>query len=201
MSLFLKKPSETVIQLLSTSSSEPVTGVLPSAVTLKIRKNGAASFTTKPLASDSFVEISEGFYSVRWEAADLDTLGSFTFTLSSSGVKAVSVFERIVPEPFFVNQPSLTCLVTGSVYELDGRPSQESIVFRAQKLPSAVGNALTSGQVVKTSTDAFGNFSASLLRGAKVIVEMERSGLKHTITVPDLPAASLTSLLPQIQAT
>jgi len=199
VSFFHKKPSESVILLQSETTGEPVSGLLPLAV-LTFRKNMAPAFTAKTLTPENFKEISSGFYAVAWSSEDLDTLGSFTFQFSAPGVKTVSVFETVVPEPFFVSQSGATCLVTGSVYELDGSPSQETITFRAQRLPSVAGNALTSGQVVKTSTDAFGNFSVKLLRGAKVIVELERAAIKHTVTIPDLAAASLTSLLPQIQA-
>ena len=60
------------------------------------------------------------------------------------------------------------------------------------------GPSLIDGSLLRTTPDAFGNFSVVLLRGKKVIVEIERSGIKQTITVPEQATANLVDLLPPI---
>lgn len=190
---------ETTVRLMD--SGLPVTGVLFSAVSVKFRRSGESSFTTKTLIITDWEELSNGFYALVWSESDMADLGEFRYFLApaTSGFDEVTGTFDIDPVPLSVLAAPEVCIVSGNVVHLNGDPATcTAVVFRIVKTPSVVSSSLVDGSLLRTTPDAFGNFSVVLLRGKKVIVEIERSGIKHTITVPEQATADLVDLLPPI---
>jgi hypothetical protein len=68
--------------LLLNASEFPVSGVLFSSVTVRYRKNGATSFTTKALLAGEWTEIGDGLYRLTFSGGELDTSGNFRFLVT-----------------------------------------------------------------------------------------------------------------------
>lgn len=62
----------------------PATGVLYTDIVVQIKKQGATAFTTKSLVPSDWVNLGGGIYSLSFSSSDMDTLGDFTFTMSSA---------------------------------------------------------------------------------------------------------------------
>lgn len=67
-----------------TLADVPAPGVLYTDVVVQIKKQGASSFTTKALVSSDWVNLGGGLYSISFSAADTNTIGNFTFKITSS---------------------------------------------------------------------------------------------------------------------
>ena len=164
-------------------------------------KNGDA-FEHKVLAVEDWSELGNGYYTLRWSAADMDTLGEYSFRALCPYANE-EVFEKfeIEPTPFGVDAQAPICIVTGNLVDIGGDPSHTAtVVFRPQYVPGVAGYSLISADLIRTYPDAFGNFSVKLLRSSQVLVVIERTGIRNLITVPDAPSANLIDLLPPIPA-
>ena len=200
MALIQNNAAERNIYL--TQLDVPVTGVLPAAVVCQYRKEGQTTLTTKTLDSSNWIELVNGFYILKFTAAEMDTLGFFFYTLTGTGFDNF-LYDEFTLEPApggggggGVVGPA-TCVVTGSFRTVGNRiPANARVTFRPVAFPISAGGSVVSGDTVVTYLDAYGNFSVSLLQGVTVIVEVENAGIRHQITIPFLPAAALLDLLP-----
>lgn len=163
-------------------------------------KNGDP-FVPKILTVLDWSELGDGYYTLRWSAEDMNTLGDFSFRVSCPYAyeEYFSSFE-VDSGPYGVPSEAPVCIVTGNLVDIGGDPSHQIVVFRPRYVPGTAGASLITSDIIRTSADAFGNFSVKLLRSSQVIVEIEKSGIKNLITVPDSPSANLIDLLPPIPA-
>lgn len=170
-------------------------------VSVYYSKNGD-DFELKTLAIEDWSELGNGYYTLRWNALDMDTLGEFSFRVVCPYANE-DYFEKfdVVPAPFGVDAQAPICVVTGNLIDIGGDPSSNcQVIFRPQYVPGVAGYSLISSEIIRTYPDAFGNFAVKLLRSAQVLVEIEKAGIKYLITVPDAPSATLIDLLPPFPA-
>jgi hypothetical protein len=203
MTAYQSHATDTVIRVTSsTYGPSGIAGLAISDLLVQLRKTGETSFSTKALAVSDWVDLGDGFYALSFSEADTDTLGELFYRVTTSGYTDFDeVTGKIDVEAPYVNAllTPQTCLVSGNITDLGGEPGTDSdITWRIAKTPSVSGESVVDGRLLRTRPDAFGNFSLPLLRGKKVVVDIPKAGLKHTITVPDQETANLVDLLPPI---
>lgn len=203
MYAFLGQSWESVFQLLADVGYglQPIEGIAYDQVTVRLKKSGLG-FVTRNLLSAEWVDRGNGFYSIIWTDSDMDTEGSLAFTVDYPyQVSSYIEFMQVVPSPMYIDNASPYCVVSGNIVDIGGAPDvYQHIVFRPPHVPVKSGVSLVSSNLIRTTTDAFGNFTVKLLRGAKVMVEIERAGIRYLITVPNQPSALILDLLPPIPA-
>jgi hypothetical protein len=64
------------------------------------------------------------------------------------------------------------------------------------EFPAKYGLNIIHADPVSTVADVDGQFQVKLVRNSIVVVEIERAGIKHQITIPDQATAELMDLLP-----
>lgn len=196
---------ETIVMLTNVGvyGPEPVLAVEAAHVDLSYRPTGTYEFLPKALIDDeSWFEIGDGYYAVKWLSAELATQGELFFSLKSTGYSSfdevTGKFDILAAPLEMVASPEV-CVVTGSIVDLGGDPSQNlDISFKLSRAPSVIGGSFIEGKTIRTMPNAFGNFSVGLLRGKKALVEIEKAGVKIAIDIPDQPTASLIDLIPPI---
>jgi len=179
-----------------TLSESPVTGILYGAVTVAYKKQGAASLSTKVLAAEDWVELGSGFYTLKFSEAELDTIGPFFYKVSGTGFDMQFGEIEVEPVPIAMNVAPSKCLVTGNVVDIGGAPTRTTVLVRPVDFPVISGPSALSADPVQSFTDALGNFSVELIRGQVVIFEVERTGIRNQVTIPDQETAQLVDLLP-----
>ena len=198
MTIFQGRTREFVLNL--DNGGTAVTGLLFSDVTVGIRKPGEVGFTNKTLTESDWLEIGDGFYGLTLSEEDTSTLGALMIKVSGDGFDEVVFSEDIDPAPLGSLASNEVCIISGTIMDLGGDPKwQVPIVFRPVGLPAGRDGSLLVGDPIKTVCDVFGNFYVSLLRGFKAIVEIERTAIRHTITVPDQGTAHIVDLLPPLE--
>jgi len=196
---------ETVVRLMNVGvyGPEPVLAVAAAHVSLTYRPTGTYEFLPKILVDDeSWFEIGDGYYAIKWVSADLAAQGELFFILENAGYASFDTvtgkFDVLAAPLEMVSSPEV-CVVTGSIVDLGGDPSQNlDISFKLSRAPSVIGGSFIEGKTIRTMPNAFGNFSVGLLRGKKALVEIEKAGVKITIDIPDQPTANLMDLIPPI---
>lgn len=197
MSAYFGTARETVFRL--TLSGSPATAIIFSAPVVKIRKANATAFTTKTLVVTDWVDLGAGYYALKWSAGDMNVLGAFLYEISGAGFDTIYGSFDVDPAPVAFSVSPPYCIVSGNIVDIGGDPMRlEQIVFRPQYVPAVTGPSLIAAGVIRTATDALGNFSVALIRGTKALVEIERAGIKYLIEIPEQPSATLLSLLPPI---
>jgi len=176
----------------------PALGVTYDMLNVSVTKNGG-DFEEKVVAEDGWRDLGGGYYSLLLTETDLNTIGELYAVIEIYAIgAAVNMTVDVDPAPFYIEANAPTCTITGSIVDIGGSALPASITFRPRNVPSAAGQSLVASGSIQTMTDAYGNFSVKLLRGAKVLVEIEYAGIRHLITVPELPNASIIDLLPPI---
>lgn len=196
---------ETVVRLTDVGAygPEPVLAVAAANIDLTYRPTGTYEFLPKLLTDgSSWFELGDGYYAVKWFSDELATQGELFFSLKSTGYTAfdevTGKFDVLAAPLDVVVSPEI-CIVTGSIIDLGGDPSQNlEISFKLSRTPSVLGASFIEGKTIRTMPNAFGSFSVGLLRGKKALVEIEKAGVKITIDVPDQPTANLMDLIPPI---
>ena len=175
----------------------PVIGLLPNDVVIKFRKQGQTAFTTKALTNANFFAIGDGYYVIKWSSSDMDTLGAFFFTVSGGAIDTHNEHFSIEPLPQdLVIIPPEICVISGNIRDIGSSPMREvQVTFRAVNYPLQSGTSVLSSDKVLARTDSQGNFSAELIRGMTVVVEIERTGIKNQFVVPDSATALLNDLI------
>jgi hypothetical protein len=179
----------------------PVTGILFSEVVCRYRKEGGI-LVTKTLDSSSWTEVGDGFYYVTFSPAEMNTLGYFFYTLTSTKFDNFVYDEfSIEPSPGSIAPlvPPGICVISGTLKDIGGNiPRNCRVSARAVDYPVRAGEALINSDAVYTYPDSLGNFQLSLLQGATVIFEIERTAIRNQVTVPATPTANLADLIPPI---
>src|SRR5579859_2658488 len=95
-----------------------------------------------------------------------------------------------------------TCLVQGTILNLDGTPAGEAQVRASVRSTETdqsgqiVGEAGLTSEPVVAFTDETGRFSLSLFQGASVLFEIPVINLRRQVTVPSVEGpVEFTSLL------
>ncbi len=175
----------------------PVTGLLPADVVVKFRKQGQTSFTTKTLTITDFYELEDGYYVIKWSGSDMSTLGAFFFVISGLAFDTVETSFSVEPLPeALVVIPPEVCVVSGNLRDAGSSPMKDlQITFRVVNYPLQSGTSILSSDKVLARTDSQGNFSAELIRGLTMVVEIERTGIRNQFEVPDAATALLNDLI------
>lgn len=185
-----------------TLADVPAIGVLYTDIVVQIKKSGQTNFTTKTLAPADWVDLGiPGVYALVFSASDSDTVGDFTYVLTST------LFDNLVYDEFTIEPPPPAstpavlpqqCVVSGNLATIMATaPSGEplKIVFYPPQFPAKYAQTILTAQAAWTFADAYGNFSLSLVRKSTVIVEIKRCGIRAQIVIPDSPTANLLDLL------
>lgn len=183
--------------LLLKMGTSPVAGLLPADVTVKYRKQGQTSFQTKSLDSSNFIEIGNGYYILKWSQSDMDTLGNFYFQIDGLAIdlqeKEFSI--ETLPQDLVITPPNL-CVVSGVIRDASGQPLQNVLISaKALEWPYQNNMSILSDSLVTARTDSQGFFQFSLIRGIKVLIEVERSGIRYQATVPDAASVLINDLI------
>lgn len=194
MSVFQGNSAERVVYLVDESG--PVVGLTEGDVSLRFKKNGE-DFQDKTLTPVNFIEREVGFYSVMFDSLEMNALGQFVFRITGGSIiPYVQMFE-IVPVYLGAITPPDVCIISGNILDLGGRPLWNSrIAFRIMDLPKVIEPSMVSGDAVRTVTDHAGNFSASLIRGATVLVEIPDTAIRIQFIVPNQETANIIDLIP-----
>jgi hypothetical protein len=181
-------------------AASPVVGALITDLTVQKWAPGEAAFLPIIAANMTLTELSGGYYSLLIEAEDIwQAFGEHV--LQIQGVAFDNIERRIdvVAPPLnaFV-EPEL-CIVSGNIVDIGGNPGMnQNLRFNPVGVPAQSGQSLLTSDKIQTVPDALGNFSVKLIRGQTVVVELERTGIRHQIVVPDQETALILDLLPPI---
>ncbi|MCJ7520993.1 MAG: hypothetical protein MUP21_02050 [Dehalococcoidia bacterium] len=195
MSAFFGQQKDLTFQLLL--GATPVDDVLYSDVTLDIRKNGDPAFANRVLLTEEWVNLGGGYYALRFLADDYDRLGDFRYRLIGLAFDTLSGSFDIDPAPISYLAQAPSCIVSGNIVDIGGVGMRlQPITFRPRFVPALSGLSLIASGLIQTGTDAVGNFSVALIRGSKVLVEIQAAAIRYEITIPDASSANLLDLLP-----
>ena len=179
-------------------------GILPAQVACKYKKTGDSQLRTKILDSTNWINLGQGYYTVRFSAQDTDVSGYFFYTLSGTGFDNFTSGEFVIePESIFqsIQAPEI-CIVSGSVRTVGNSvPKDVRAVFRPVQFPAASSGNIISATAIVANLTAYGTFSAALIQGSTVIVEIDGTGIRGQIIVPYEATADLMSLLPPLSVT
>lgn len=187
-----------------TLGGAPAASVLPSQVLCKYKKNGDDGLTIKILDASNWINLGQGFYTLRLMPDETDVTGYFFFTLSSTQFDNFTYGEfTIEPTNIFqsVSSPEI-CVVSGSIRTVGNTvPKNTKAIFRPVHFPSTTSGSLISAEAVTGHLSAYGTFSVELIQGSTVIAEIEGTGIRAQIEIPYEPTADLMTLLPPISVT
>jgi len=180
-------------------SNVPVTGIVFGAVTVKLKKFGDVAFATKTMTAPDWVELGNGYYTLKLSPTDMDTVGTIAILVSGLAFDAPAMDQFSVDPvtiPVLAAGPDL-CVLSGTVKNLSGlSPIQTKVVVRPVEFPAKYGLNVLAADATWTYLDAYGTFSLALVQGSTVIVEIERAAIRHQINIPYTPTANLLDLLP-----
>lgn len=188
------------IGLYLTDDGVPVTGLTFESVTVGLKKSGGTAFAPKILDEDSFVEISDGVYSLFLSATDTNALGALMILIEGDGIDSKFVQAQVVlsPAPSPLIPPEM-CVVHGSVLDYGGTPAQKlKVTAQPTRFPAKHGNHILAADAVYTYPNADGEFDLVLVRNSVVLVEIERCGLRAQVTIPDAANVNLLDILPPL---
>jgi hypothetical protein len=178
----------------------PAVGVTYSSLTIRYKKFGQSSFTTRTIVSSDWVSLGNGFYTLKWPASLVDTLGTFLYTIGGAAFDNFAYGEFDVdPLPLALAiVPPNKCVVSGNIVDLGGNPSNNHFVTaRLVELPAQASGSIITGDIVKTLPDYQGSFTLTLIQGSTVLIEVERTGYRNVqVVIPNAPTANLVDLLP-----
>lgn len=175
--------------------------VAPSQVVCRYKKNGDNTLTTKVLDSQTWLNLGDGYYAVRFTPSEMDSAGYFFFTLTSDEFDNFTFSEfTIEPQSIFqsVSSPDM-CVVSGSVRTVGNTvPKGARAIFRPVLFPATMSGSMLHAESAVAVLTAYGTFSVELVQGATVVVEIEGTGIRAQIEIPYEATADLMTLLPPI---
>lgn len=196
MSQIVKQSTQTdLITAIVDTSNIPATGLTFSSVTCQFRKEGQANFISKTLDINNFKELGNGFYTITFTAADLDTLGSFLWVVNGTGLTQATGLADVQADPAATSTVLPTCGITGQVCDLRGLPiANVAVSARLLAQPGILGDKGLEDDVVSTTTDAAGQFSLELVQLAQVEVFISKMNYRRVINVPASTTADLFTI-------
>jgi hypothetical protein len=189
------------ILIKAVSSGTPVIGLIAEDFTIQKWKPGIEELELIPLLEEEIIEISDGYYILKFTEDDTlwNTLGEHFMKITGSFDTIEKTVDVIIPP---INGEVLPekCIISGNVMDLGGNPAiNKTVSFRPVDFPvSYAGVSVLTSDRINTTPDVYGNFSVALLRGQTVLVEIEHTGIKNQIIIPEQPSAVLLDLLPPI---
>lgn len=197
-SFFQDQPAEQTVYL--ELAGVPATAVAPNQVTCQFKKAGLVGFETKSITNENWFNLGYGYYTIRFTAAELSRVGSFIYTLSGSSFDNFVYGEfTVLPtqNPYTKNQ----CRVTGKLLSVGGAPPNGMfrVSARIVEFPARFRDSVVVADQTYAYPDSTGSFAMDLIRGATVIIEIPRAGIRHQVVIPDTPTADLISLLPPFE--
>src|ERR1035437_8729540 len=164
--------------LFLSSSGTGVPGLLFSDVVLHWWKHGLGNVPVRPILTEEWVELGNGYYVFTLPAVDVDQLGELYMNFTGTGFDPVKKEYFVEPTSIAFLATTAGCIISGNTLDLAGRLlAGKQVVFRPVDAPNAMAGSLISFERIVTFTDALGNFSVNLLRGATAIVEIQDAGL------------------------
>jgi hypothetical protein len=194
MSQSITQSTETdIVVVLTDTNGAAVTGILYGDIVAKYRKEGASSLTTKTVTSPDWDEIGAGVYTLKFTAAELNTLGSFTIVITGAGfVQYTSVLTITAAVPTGPTIIVPTCVVSGTILNIQGDPiPNASVLCTVLGTPYITNTAAIGSVAVASKTDSSGFFAITLARLALVDVAIPSCAYRRTITVPNSASADL----------
>jgi len=190
---------ELIFRLLDNTQTA-VTGKIFSDVSAEFWKPGLTSLTARAILEEEFLEIGNGYYSLKLSGQnDLNTLGIYFLRLSGTGFETVEKELILEVPPVGIDPNPAVCTVSGSILDIGGEAGGgQQVTFRGVDFPIVSGASLITSDAVRTLPDAQGNFSVKLLRNRVVLIEVDRTGVRNQITIPDQETALVVDLLPPI---
>jgi hypothetical protein len=198
VSTYQGKSVEIFFQMVNSTTQVGVTGLLYSNLTLATRRPGGSGLTVRTILAPDLTEIGGGYYLLNLPVAETALLGTLVYRITAASASPAYGSMQVDPQPLAFLQSPTMCVVTGNIVQLGGAVADATqITFRAQHLPAQGPNqSLISSKLLTTWSDAVGNFSVALLRGATVHVEVPDCGLRGQFVVPQLSSQTLTALVP-----
>jgi hypothetical protein len=188
------------ILIQAVSSGAPVTGLEIGDFTIKKWGPGGTSIDPIVLEEEALLELSNGYYVLTFEDSSLWASVGEHFITITGAFDPIQKYIDVLLSPINPELNTEECVIIGNVLDLGGGPAiGKRVSFRPADFPVAHGSSsIIVSDKIYTMPDAYGNFSVALLRGKTVIVEIENSGIRNQIEVPDQPSAVLLDLLPPI---
>jgi hypothetical protein len=195
MSALQTRPFERTI--LAKLGTAPVEGILPADVDCKFRKQGQTAFQIKVLDSTSWKSLGDGYYVLQFSPVDMDTLGSFWFSID--GLAFDEQMQEFTIESLpadIIAVPPDVCLVSGVIIDAGGNALKDILVTaKGLAWPYKSNANILADSFVDVRTDYLGQFQMRLVRGAKVLLEVEKTGIRAQVTVPDAASVLLSDLI------
>lgn len=188
-----------MVQMLDPLTSAPVLGLTSAAFAFfTLRTATDTSLTLRVFPANSTIEVGGGYYIITIPLPETAATGLVAYQFSAASAVPVYGAFYVEPAPVALTAAPQMCLLTGNVVEIGGYlTSPVMITCKTSSVPALVGGtSLLSTHRAVTWTDALGNFSISLLRGATVSIEILDCGIKGQFIVPAQQTASLPTLIP-----
>ena len=141
-----------------------------------------------------FEEIGNGLYTIDFFAAELDTLGSFTFIVDGAAIDQSTNIVTILAVTETPTTLSVqTCVITGHLKDAQGVPLVGTgVTARVIGLPSIEQNQIAiSNELVSVTTDVNGQFFLTLIRQADVELFIPIANYRRQFVVPNQANANL----------
>jgi len=137
----------------------------------------------------------DGYYSILFNASDLDTLDIFVYSVTGAGFDDFTRTVDIIPRVGIDTEtaPSLaTCVIKDHVVDLNGSPVENiSVYARLLALPTNINGVSVRDLSASAATDENGFFQLQLIQGATVDITIPSTGFRRTLIVPSTTLANL----------
>jgi len=181
----------------NSGDGSPRTGITFTQVDVAYKKSSQASFGVKSLLITDFRENGNGVYEILFSAQELDTTGSFIYTVNSNGGLPAPAIKQFIGQAFIQSSSQYTPgsialdtnILTGNLIDLQSHAMVgESVSARVLSAPVVMGSDPNIGGVgcgmVSTTTDSSGFFALEVLQGAEVDIVIPAINYRRTLTVP-----------------
>jgi len=175
----------------------PRTGIVYTQVDVAYKKSVQATFGVKTLLEADFRENGNGVYEILFSAAELDTTGSFIYTVNSNGGLPIPALKQFIGQAFIQSSSQYTPgsialstnLLTGNLVNLRGYPLVgEGVSARVLSAPVVMGASPNIGGIgsdmISVVTDSSGFFALEVVQGAEVDIVIPIINYRRTLTVP-----------------
>lgn len=197
MNIYQGQPIDIFVSL--SNAGVPVPGLLFSDITLRWWRPGDSTVLVRAVTALEWINLGNGDYILKLNNTDTSILGILHLRFNGGLFNQKDLEFIVSPSPVGFLATSSTCIISGNTKDLTGRLLvSKEVVFRPVDSPNSNGGSIIGFDRIITYTDALGNFSISLLRGTKAIVEIRDAGLLQQFEVPDQGTAQLLDLLPPI---